>query len=261
MTDNEIHYPDEFADRLEILWGEGFLSPGGVAEVEAVLKGIDLANKLVLDIGCGTGGAVLAIAREHGAGHVTGIDVEPQLIDRAQRRISDAGVADRVDLQLVEPGPLNFQNDAFDVVFSKDSIVHIPDKDEIFREIFRVLRPGGVVAASDWLVSESADASPEWVRFCEYGYLSFAVATAHETETVMSHAGFEQISTVDRNAWYAATIAQEVEQLEGPLRARVLEVVDKNVYEDWMDVRRALRDAVGAGALRPTHVRGYKPDR
>jgi hypothetical protein len=37
MTNNEVHYPDEFADRLEILWGEGFLSPGGATEVGEVL--------------------------------------------------------------------------------------------------------------------------------------------------------------------------------------------------------------------------------
>ena len=129
----------------------------------------------------------------------------------------------------------------------------------IFREILRVLRPGGVLAASDWLVSESADTSPEWVRFCEFGYLSFAVATAHETETVMSNVGFERITTGNRNAWYAPIIVQEVEQLEGPLRTRILEVVDEKVYEKWLDVRRALRDAVGVGALRPTHIRGYKP--
>ncbi len=259
MTDDTIHYPDEFADRLEILWGEGFLSPGGAAEVGEVLKGIDLTNKSVLDIGCGTGGAALEMAREYGAGHVIGIDVEPQLIERTQRRISDAGVADTVELQLVAPGPLDFHDNAFDVVFSKDSIVHIPDKDAIFREILRVLRPGGVLAASDWLVSDNADTLPEWVRFCEFGYLSFAVATSHETETVMNNVGFERITTVDRNAWYASTIVQEVEQLTGPLRARILEVVDEKVYESWMDVRRALRDAVTVGAMRPTHIRGYKP--
>ena len=63
----------------------------------------------MLDIGCGTGGAALEMAREYGAGRVTGIDVEPQLIERTRRRISDAGVADTVELQLVEPGPLNFR--------------------------------------------------------------------------------------------------------------------------------------------------------
>ena len=75
----------------------------------------------------------------------------------------------------------------------------------------------------------------------------------------MNNVGFERITTVDRNAWYASTIVQEIEQLEGPLRARILEVVDEKVYEKWLDVRCALRDAVGVGALRPTHIRGLKP--
>jgi len=44
----DSHYTDEFVDRLEVLWGEGFLSPGGADEVREIVKGIDLAGKSVL---------------------------------------------------------------------------------------------------------------------------------------------------------------------------------------------------------------------
>ena len=56
MTDNDIQYPDEFINRLEVLWGEGFLSPGGADEVKEIVNGLDISGKSVLDIGCGTGG-------------------------------------------------------------------------------------------------------------------------------------------------------------------------------------------------------------
>ena len=45
MSNEDIQYPDEFINRLEILWGEGFLSPGGADEVKLILKDIDLKNK------------------------------------------------------------------------------------------------------------------------------------------------------------------------------------------------------------------------
>ena len=258
MTNENTQYPDEFVNRLEIIWGEGFLSPGGASEVREILRSIDVTNRSVLDIGCGTGGVELILARDLGAGRITAIDVEPQLIERTRQRVADAGVADRVELQLVEPGSLNFSNDSFDVVFSKDSMIHIPDKDAIFREILRVLRPGGVFAASDWLVGENVDTSPEWTRFRELAHLSFDVATAQQTEKAMQKAGFDRVSTVDRNAWYTPITVQEVERLEGPLRERILEVVDEEIYQHWLNVRRALRDSVGVGALRPTHIRGFK---
>ena len=260
MATSEIQYPEEFINRLEVLWGEGFLSPGGADEVKEIVNGLDIPGKSVLDIGCGTGGVDIVLARDLGAGKVTAIDVEPQLIERANQRAVDAGVADQIEFILVEPGPLNFPGDSFDVVFSKDAMIHIPDKDALFRDVLRILRPGGMFAASDWLVGENAETSPEWERLSNLSHLSFAVATGPQTAVAIKNAGFEQVSTVDRNAWYAPITLLEVEQLEGPLRDSVLEVVDEETYEYWMKVRRAIRDATGAGALCPTHMRGFKPE-
>ncbi|MGI9491980.1 MAG: class I SAM-dependent methyltransferase, partial [Geminicoccaceae bacterium] len=77
-----VQYPDHFVDRLHLVWGHGFLSPGGPEEVLSVVRGLDLADRLVLDIGCGTGGPAMVLAKECGA-KVVGIDVEPQLVKRA----------------------------------------------------------------------------------------------------------------------------------------------------------------------------------
>jgi len=258
MSNENIQYADEFINRLEILWGEGFLSPGGADEVKLVLKDIDLNNKSILDIGCGTGGVEVVLAGEFDIDRVTGIDVEPQLVERTQKLVDKKGLSAKVKVELVDPGPLDFANNEFDIVFSKDSMIHIPDKNAIFSEILRVLKPGGVFAASDWLVGENADSSPEWARVRNLSHLDFKVFTAAETELAMRQAGFEQVSTLDRNAWYASNSATEYRQLEGPLRERILEVADEEVYEHWMKVRRAFRDSAAVGALRPTHLRGYK---
>ena len=102
---SEIHYPEHFLARLELVWGDGFLSPGGPEEVAGIVSGLDLTGCRVLDIGCGTGGPTIALAREHGA-QVVGIDVEAQLFERARRHIATAGVEDQVELRLVEPGTL-----------------------------------------------------------------------------------------------------------------------------------------------------------
>ena len=64
MSTEDSHYTDEFIDRLETLWGEGFLSPGGAEKVQEIVKGVDLAGKSVPDIGCG-GVAANTIARIH----------------------------------------------------------------------------------------------------------------------------------------------------------------------------------------------------
>ena len=260
MPEQEIQYPADFVDRLEILWGEGFLSPGGPEEVRAIVAGIDLIGKSVLDIGCGTGGVDFVLAGQLNASRVVATDVQAELLGRAQARLESAQphLAEKVEFHLVSLGPLNWPNETFDVVFSKDSLIHITDKAAMYNEVLRVLKPGGVFTASDWLGGENTHSSPDWQRFIELTQHSFHMVTAAEAEAMLRAAGFVNVTSVDRNAWYSEFTKQEVRDLEGPLRERLLDVVDEDVYQHWLEVRRTIRDVVNAGAMRPTHLRGFK---
>ena len=251
-------YGDEFIDRLHLIWGPGFLSPGGPEEVAGIVRGIDLTGSRVLDIGCGTGGPAIVLARDMGA-QVVSIDIEPQLLDRARRLAAEAGVAERIEFKLVEPGPLPFGPEDFDAVFSKDALIHISDKQALYTDILRVLKPGGRFAASDWLKGQNADSDPAFQKFLAAVKLNFAMATASETAEAMRKAGFEDVETTDRNAWYAALAAEEVEAIEGPLREDIIRVSSREIYESWLGVRRRLAQAAHSGGLRPTHVRGRRP--
>jgi len=251
-------YTEDFIDRLHLVWGAGFLSPGGPDEVRAIVRGLDLEGASVLDIGCGTGGPAIVLARALGARPIC-IDVEAPLLDKARRLAREAGIAERIDFRLVEPGPLPFDAASFDVVFSKDALIHIPDKPALFREILRVLKPGGCFAASDWLCAEGAEHDPAFQRYLAQSHLSFAMATAAETAAAMRAAGFDQVATTDRNAWYAEVAAREVAAIEGPLRAQIIAVSSPETYANWREVRCALAEATRSGGLRPTHLRGRRP--
>ena len=255
----DIQYPDHFIERLHRIWGEGFLSPGGPEEVCEIVDGIDLSGKVVLDVGFGTGGPAIALVKEHRAARVIGIDVEPQLRERAIRNAENAAAADRIEFRIVEPGPFPFDDESFDVVFSKDSMIHIEDKSALFRDVSRVLRRGGVFVASDWLAGVGEEATSALDRFREVGHLSFAMASATEMEAALAEAGFCDIRTRDRNAWYAVVCANELAQIEGPLRQQLVDAVGEDIYSGWLGVRRSLAQAVAAGGLRPTHLRGFKP--
>ncbi|MFM7444901.1 MAG: methyltransferase domain-containing protein, partial [Tabrizicola sp.] len=138
MSDD--HYPPRMIAMLEAVWGEGFLSPGGPEEVARVIGSHSLKGKAVLDIGCGAGGIDISLVRDHGAGFVTGIDVEDPVLTHARSLVAREGLGASIGLVKVAPGPLPFPPVIFDVVFSKDSIVHIPDKHALMSEVFRVLR-------------------------------------------------------------------------------------------------------------------------
>lgn len=76
MTEAAPEYDDVHMRFLELIWGDGYLSPGGPAEVERVLAHLDVAGKRVLDIGCGSGGITLFIARQLQPAEIVGFDVE-----------------------------------------------------------------------------------------------------------------------------------------------------------------------------------------
>ena len=137
------HYPLDSILFLEELWSDGFLSPGGPEEVERLLSGVDLGDKTVVDIGSGAGGIPLLLADRYGAARVIGLDVETTMVEYARAKVERAGLQDRIEIRKVEPGPMPLPDASVDIVFSKDSIVHIPDKEALAADAFRVLRPGG----------------------------------------------------------------------------------------------------------------------
>ena len=150
MSDDahEDEYDDTMVSFLELIYGDGFIAPGGPEEVNNLIKGVDLAGKLVLDIGCGVGGIDVMLARDHGC-DIIALDVEAPLVERARQRAAAAGLAQRIDFRVVEPGPILLEDEAVDIVFSKDVWIHIADKPALLADVFRVLRPGGLLVAAD----------------------------------------------------------------------------------------------------------------
>ena len=257
---NKIQYPNEFANRLQVLWGDGFLSPGGVEEVNEIVTDLDLSDKIVLDIGFGTGGPAISLVKNQGVRKVIGIDVEHHLLAKAQENAENAGVADNIDFNIIEPGKLQFEDESFDAVFSKDSLVHVKDKTEILSDIFRILKAGGVFAASDWLCDSDSESEPALEKFRALAHLDFVMATAKEMEEILRKAGFDNVTSRDRRSWFATLASAELDQIEGPLYQQLVDCSGEQAISHWLAVKRAQLLAAQVGSLRPTHLRGFKSD-
>ncbi|MCY4608214.1 MAG: methyltransferase domain-containing protein [bacterium] len=256
---DEEFYDDSYITFLEEVWGSGYLSPGGPDEVTRILEGLDLDGARILDIGCGSGGITLSLALDHGAGHVTGIDVEAPACTAARERARDAGAADRVTIQQVAPGPLEFADRSFDVVFSKDAIIHVADKDFLAREVFRVLEPGGWFAASDWLISHDDTPSPGMARYIELEGLDFSMASPDRYETALTGAGFVNVSLTNRNAWYRDVSRSELDFLTGAARTDLKDRYGVEFVDHQVETWKAMVAVLGTGEHCPHHLRGQRP--
>lgn len=255
---HEDEYGDDLVALLELVWGEGFLSPGGPEAVRAIVGGTDLADRHVLDIGCGLGGIDVLLAREYDA-RVVGVDVEAELVRRARERVAAAGLEDRVRLEQVEPGPLPFPDGEFDAVFSKDSWIHIEDKAALFADVHRLLRPGGRLLAGDWMRGPEPF-SPYMHEFFELEGLTYHMERLDRSGELLAAAGFVDIELEDITDEYRERAHWEHEQMRGPWFERMCTILGRATAEHFVDNWRALTVVLDRGELRPGRLRARRPD-
>lgn len=257
-SERKSQYTDNLNAALQWMWGDGYLSPGGSEEVAAMLREVDVGGRHVLDIGCGLGAAAVELAQKHGARSVLGVDVERHLIEQAGERAAAAGLSDRVRFRLIDPGPLPFDDAAFDMVFTKDAIVHIPDKAACYAEVYRVLGPGGVFVGSDWLRGGEETCTSEARDWLDFVRLDFRMETLDQTRHALQRCGFEGVELVDRNEWYRGEIGNELATLSGENYEELVRRVGREAAEHRLESSTRKQRVIELGFLRPTHFVGYK---
>ncbi len=255
--EHQDEYHDAMIDMLELIWGHGFLIPDGPENVRRTVAGLDLKDKRVLDIGSGIGGPALLLAGEMGA-KVAGIDLEGPLVERARAYAEAAGLSGRIEFRQVNPGPLPFGDGSFDLVYSSGVFTQVEDKLGMFREIFRVLAPGGHVTCYDWMKSGAPYGEDMRYWFKMEG-LTYAMETLERHGEILREAGFEDISLEDDQEAYRNLCHREYEQIKGPLKPRMIELLGREQQEHFLENWRAMVVVLDRGELRPGFYRARKP--
>lgn len=170
-------YSPLFLRLLQIIYGsENIISQGGIESIDVMFSGIDLNGKKILDIGSGFGGVDTYLAQKYHT-DITGVDKEPYMVFRSQELLKKAepNLKGKVVFQtLAQPANLKeFSDSAFDYVFSKEMLYHIPveQKQSFIDEMHRVLKPGGTLIIADWLEGNPGNRLKQAVRiegFCHF---------------------------------------------------------------------------------------------
>src|SRR6516162_7735785 len=131
--DNKGQYSRTGILRYEKIFGDGYVSTGGPETTAYLCTKLGTALRpgvRVLDVGSGIGGAAFHLAREYGA-VVTGVDLSEEMVAIAQERRRSEGAPPGVTFLLADVLTVPLDG-TFDIVWSRDALMHIPDKPRLF---------------------------------------------------------------------------------------------------------------------------------
>ncbi len=190
-------------------------------------------GQTVLDLGSGGGiDCFLAAKRVGPSGKVIGVDMTPQMIDRARANKEKLG-ADNVEFRLGEIEHLPVADNSVDVILSNCVINLSPDKPQVFREAFRVLKSGGRLAVSD-IVTDGP--LPEVVKQNMSAWAGCISGALDQREYIaaIQAAGFVDISLTP-DYWDKSIVAEALHQLD--IRSEVKQGRRLIIYQDGAEVK------------------------
>jgi phosphoethanolamine N-methyltransferase len=209
--DNNGQYSRTSILRYEKIFGDHYISTGG-AETTA-----NLCNRLgrslrpgarVLDVGSGIGGAAFHLARVHGT-KVTGIDLAEEMLSIAIERARSLGLAGDVKFVLGDVLETPFE-DKFDIIWSRDALMHIPDKPRLFSRLHDLLDDGGRLVITDYARGKTP-ASPAFEDYiAEMGY---HVVEPEEYGQLLRDAGFVEVVVDDATITFVDILRRESKRL------------------------------------------------
>jgi cyclopropane fatty-acyl-phospholipid synthase-like methyltransferase len=190
-----------------------------VAEASAAMTryliekaGLDAGDR-VLDIACGFGGTLRTLAQMGCT--AKGIDISQNCVDRARKAAAEAGLGDRIEVDISDFHDIDCAPDSWDAVICQEAIIHSANRPTVFAEVFRVLRPGGTFAFSDILTGDNADSAMVEAAFARIG--ARVGSTVSDYQAMARDAGFELSFVDERPHDIRAHYDKLAEQLEQPI--------------------------------------------
>jgi phosphoethanolamine N-methyltransferase len=209
--DNQGQYSRTGILRYEMIFGEHYVSTGGAATTADLCARLGSSLRpgaRVLDVGSGIGGAAFHLAEAHGA-KVTGIDLAEEMVTIALERATQLGISESVEFLLGDVLETSFA-EPFDIIWSRDAFMHIPDKLKLFTRLHQLLAAGGRLVITDYARGK-APGSPEFESYIQN--TGYHVVEPREYGRLLEAAGFTDVVVDDATARFIEILESEADRL------------------------------------------------
>jgi ubiquinone/menaquinone biosynthesis C-methylase UbiE len=146
IAGRQPYFPHQMSFILELPLRRLLVSPERLADRLHLTQ-----NSRVLEVGCGSGVFSVEVARRVPAGHLELFDLQPEMLERARRKLQTAGLAEVVSYTQGDARQLPFPPGSFDVAFLVAVLGEVPEPRECLRALRRVLRAGGLLSITEHL--------------------------------------------------------------------------------------------------------------
>uniref|UniRef100_A0A8C1GP30 phosphoethanolamine N-methyltransferase n=1 Tax=Cyprinus carpio TaxID=7962 RepID=A0A8C1GP30_CYPCA len=196
--------------RYEKMFGSGYVSTGGFNTTKEFVDMLNLtAGQKVLDVGCGIGGGDFYMAKTFGV-EVLGMDLSSNMVEIAIERAVKEKLP-LVQFEVSDATKRRFPDAAFDVVYSRDTILHIRDKLDLFGKFYSWLKPGGKLLISDYCCGEKPWSPAFQDYIIQRGYILY---TPQRYGQFLTEVGFSNVRAEDRTEQFIQVIKAELQRAE-----------------------------------------------
>ncbi|KAK7320175.1 hypothetical protein RJT34_04910 [Clitoria ternatea] len=206
---DSVAYSHKTISRYERVFGPGFVSTGGLETTKELVAKLELKpGQKVLDVGCGIGGGDFYMAENFDV-EVVGIDLSINMISLA---IENAiGLKCAVEFDCADCTKKTYPEGTFDVIYTRDSMLHIEDKPTVFRSFYKWLKPGGKLLITDYCKSAGSP-SIEFAKYIEKaGYYLLDLKAYSQ---MLENAGFVDVIAEDLTDQFVKSLKQELIALD-----------------------------------------------
>jgi ubiquinone/menaquinone biosynthesis C-methylase UbiE len=183
------------------------------------------AGDEVVDLCSALGAGMHFLARTYGA-KVCGVDATPHMVEESERRLASAGISG-VEVKLGDVTAIPYPDRRFDGVWGEDAWCYVEDKEKLIAEAARVLRPGGTIAFTDWLVGPSGMDEESARRICTVMKFPYMISL-DEYRILLEKHGFRVREAVDLTGDFADHIENYLGQLAGQRHFDAMQILGWN---------------------------------
>jgi SAM-dependent methyltransferase len=166
----------------------------GLAELPDLAAALTRGGR-VLDVACGGGKWLIAVARRFPETQLVGVEFEPDSVARAQRHVSEAGLGDRIQVEAL-PIPEMTYREEFDLVYLQDALHELPDPTASLRAAWAAVAPGGRIVVLEWCLPDPPEAAPNDEPTLQAELLwGIQLDERYQGTTMYTHDGYVELFT------------------------------------------------------------------